>query len=206
MLVLGHCRVKGQRVLRRRRSRHRYIQAMRNRHVHRDLKELPERLRAFKAATAGEQMVALAELHRRSNGQSPSTWSNGILALIPTVTLFGTMLLAAYGIWAQGGVAYWNLYVASIDDSDGGLRAQDERWGDAITSIADDPNALAAGLIGWAQVLVIILIVATFIAIALSAWSSHARGVASAWIAVYERVLDELPVAQSADRRKSWFR
>ncbi|MFJ2503583.1 hypothetical protein [Microbacterium sp. NPDC087592] len=160
-------------------------------HVHRDLTRVPERVRAFKKATADEQLVALAELHRRANGQSPSTWSNGVLALVPTISLFGTMLLAVYGIWAQGGLAYWSLYAAPAEDKDGGSTAQADRWAHAVTSIVDDPNALADGLMGWAQGIVMLLLVATFVAIALSAWSSRVRGVATAWIAVYERTLDE---------------
>ncbi|CAH0255746.1 hypothetical protein SRABI76_03359 [Microbacterium oxydans] len=165
-------------------------------HVHRDLHNVPMRVREFRKATADDQLVALAELHKRANGQSPSTWSNGILAIVPTISLFGTMLLAAYGIWAQGGLAYWNLYTAPIEDEAGWSTSQTERWADAITSIVDDPNALAGGLTGWAQGLVLVLLIATFIAIALSAWSSHVRGVASAWIAVYERALDAPPPAR----------
>lgn len=172
-------------------------------HAHRHVADVARRVREYRKAPRETQLAALAELYRRAGSQTTSMWSNGLLAFVPIVTLFGTMLLAAYGIWTQSEIAYWNVYVQQGDAP--GVREQIERWGDGVTSMTDGPNALARGLIEWAQILVVLLVVGALVAIGLSLRASHARGVALAWIAVYEQVLDE-PVSPVLTPRRGLMR
>jgi hypothetical protein len=172
-----------------------------NKHAHRKFEQVPDRIRGFREAAPDDQLMAIAELHRRVAAQSPSAWLNGLLAFVPILVLFGTMLLAAYGIMAQGGIAYWTLFAQQGDSQ--GISPQSDRWGKAITSIVDDPNALSSGLSAWAWGLVAVLISALALGVSMSIYSSSVRAIATAWIVIYERVLSEQELVQASRSRMS---
>ncbi|MCI9856784.1 hypothetical protein MIBA_00950 [Microbacterium proteolyticum] len=158
-----------------------------------------------------QRLDAIAQLEGRAASSTGATWLNVSLALVSIVTLFSATLVAAYSMWAQGGIAYWTLQAVEAG-GDGDVRDQVSRWTEASAEILGSPNALAENLTGWGVGLSAAMVMVVAVGVVAKVISDRSHRIAAAWLAVYARVwpLEDQPATSrpqptSGQRPRSLF-
>lgn len=154
--------------------------------MHRSVKDVPDRVKRFLQSDPDTQLSTLAELRRRSAYESGLAWSTVALLAGPGVAVLASLLIAAYSLWGQASIAYWQ--IQSALPNSGGVSDQMERWARALKEVPTAGNA--EQLIGrWGSIVVVVLLATTATYVLIAHLLASRRAVATSWLQTFEQAL-----------------